>query len=74
MEYVHWFNTERLHSSIEMLLPAVYEARFWADKADSRQMSQDRAAVTRSAARNAAPTAQNTLRTEAMPAICSTTR
>ncbi len=28
MEYVHWFNTERLHSSIGMMSPAIYEARF----------------------------------------------
>jgi putative transposase len=28
MEYVHWFNTERLHSSIGMMPPAIHEARF----------------------------------------------
>jgi putative transposase len=28
MEYVHWFNTDRLHSSIGMMPPAVYKERF----------------------------------------------
>lgn len=74
MEYVHWFNTERLHGSIGNLAPALFEERFRVGNADFSRSRQNGAAVTRSAARNASATTHETLLTEGVPAATTITR
>lgn len=74
MEYVHWFNTERLHGSIGMVPPAVYEACFKTHHPDTAQTRQGRAAVTRSGARNEVTATHETLLTEGQPATTAITR
>ena len=74
MEYVHWFNTERLHGSIGMVPPAVYEQRFRIDTPDSGQPRQERAAVARSTARNDGPATKMTSLREGQPGTMPITR
>lgn len=68
MEYVHWFNTERLHSAIGMVPPAVYETRVWSESTCSERTHQERGAVTPCAARNDVPATQMTSPKEVVPA------
>jgi putative transposase len=72
MEYVHWFNTERLHSAIGMMPPAVFEARFRAQNTPSERTHQNRAAVSACDARKDPPTTRMTLPEEVVPAGSAT--
>lgn len=47
MDYVHWFNTERIHSSIGMLTPTAFEVTYWQQNAGKRA-SGARSAVRKS--------------------------
>jgi putative transposase len=66
MDYIHWFNTERIHSSIGMMSPADFEAAYRQNATSPRQTgakAQNRGAVTRSAARTTKPATKMTLPT-----------
>ncbi len=38
LDYVHWFNTERIHGSIGMVAPADFEEAFWAGNHNSEPL------------------------------------
>lgn len=63
MDYVHWFNTERIHSSIGMMSPVQFEADYAASLPESGSTAQKRGAVPPPKTRDSNPLTNMTLST-----------